>query len=54
MAPYGVETEVAFEQLGSAVRLRLTFDRMHDDVWTQRAAAGWEMELNRLGKALAR
>jgi hypothetical protein len=35
------------------VLLTLTFDRMHDDTWTQRATHGWEQELGKLGKALS-
>jgi hypothetical protein len=31
----------------------LTFDAMHDEVWTQRAAMGWENELGKLERALA-
>lgn len=54
VTPYDVETEVTLEQVGQHVRLTLVFDPMHDEVWTQRAVAGWEMELNRLVKVLAR
>jgi hypothetical protein len=32
--------------------MTLTMDTMHDERWTQLAAAGWEMELNKLGRAL--
>jgi hypothetical protein len=28
-------------------------DRMHDPTWTERAVAGWEMELGKLGRLLA-
>lgn len=34
------------------VRLVVTIDRMHDEVWTQRAVAGWESELGKLEKVL--
>jgi len=36
------------------VKMTLCFDRMHDETWTQRAAAGWDMELNRLARRLSR
>lgn len=51
---YDVETAVTLEQAGPNVKVTLRFDRMHDDTWTQRAAAGWEMELNKLAKRLTR
>ncbi len=54
VAAYDVETVVTLEQVGSRVTMTLCFDRMHDPTWTQRAAAGWEMELNRLARRLHR
>ena len=54
VAAYDVETVVTLEQEGSKVKMTLRFDRMHDETWTQRAAAGWEMELNRLARSLSR
>lgn len=35
------------------MRMVLTFDPMHSDEWTQRAAMGWESELNKLAVVLA-
>lgn len=52
VAAYDVETVVTLEQVGPKVKMTLRFDRMHDETWTQRAAAGWEMELNKLAKRL--
>ena len=54
VAAYDVETVVTLEQAGSKVKMTLRFDRMHDETWTQRAAAGWAMELNRLAGRLSR
>jgi len=54
VAAYDVETAVTLKQEGSKVKMTLRFDRMHDETWTQRAAAGWEMELNRLARSLSR
>lgn len=54
VAAYDVETVVTFEELRGQVKMTLTFDRMHDDLWTQRAAAGWEMELTKLARRLTR
>ncbi|MBL8934479.1 MAG: SRPBCC domain-containing protein [Archangium sp.] len=54
VAAYDVETVVTLEQLGSKVKMTLTFDRMHDALWTERAAAGWQMELDKLAKRLTR
>jgi uncharacterized protein YndB with AHSA1/START domain len=50
VAPYDVGSVVELSRVEGGVRLVLTLDRMHDDVWTQRAVMGWESEL---GKVLA-
>jgi uncharacterized protein YndB with AHSA1/START domain len=52
VAPYGVETLVELHPTAEGVRLVLTFDAMHDEVWTQRATMGWESELGKLAKVL--
>ncbi len=54
VAAYDVETVVTLEQLGPKVKMTLSFDRMHDQLWTDRAAAGWQMELDKLAKRLTR
>jgi uncharacterized protein YndB with AHSA1/START domain len=59
VAPYDVETVVEIEPIpasgpGRGVRMTLTFDAMHDDTWTQRASMGWESELGKLAKVLAK
>jgi len=55
VAPYDVDTVVEMHvQPDGAVKMTLTFDAMHDDVWTERATQGWNMELDKLAKALAR
>lgn len=51
--PYDVTHTVELFPRGDSVRMVLTFDAMHADEWTQRAAAGWEQELGKLGRALA-
>jgi hypothetical protein len=43
---------VELHETAGDVRMVLTIDRMHDDVWTERAIAGWEMELDKLAKVL--
>ena len=50
--PYDVETKVELHEQGDAVKLVLTLDPMHDDVWTGRMAAGWESELGKLAKVI--
>lgn len=52
VAPYRVDTLVELEQRGERVELVLTLDAMHDEEWSQRAAMGWEQELDRLGRVL--
>ena len=50
--PYDVATLVELEPAPSGVKMRLTFDAMHDPIWTERQQKGWEMELEKLAKAL--
>jgi uncharacterized protein YndB with AHSA1/START domain len=52
VAPYPVATQVELEPTAKGVKVVLTLDAMHDQVWTERAVAGWENELGKLGKAL--
>ncbi len=47
--PYDVATVVELEQEGKTVRMRLSFDAMHNDEWTQRATMGWTEEVGKLG-----
>ena len=49
---YEVGTTLELEPSTEGVRLTLTLDAMHDDPWTDRAAAGWEQELGKLAHAL--
>jgi uncharacterized protein YndB with AHSA1/START domain len=50
--PYEVATLVELHPAGRGVRMVLTFDPMHDELWTQRSIMGRESELRRLTKAL--
>jgi len=34
------------------VRLVLALDAMHDETWTGRAVAGWNSEIDKLGRLL--
>ena len=52
--PYRVAHLIELTPLGDSVRMVLTFDAMHDDEWTNRAKTGWEMEIGKLAKALAK
>jgi uncharacterized protein YndB with AHSA1/START domain len=51
--PYDVDYLVELEETPAGVRMVMTFDAMHDEMWTQRAVMGWEMELTKLEKTLA-
>lgn len=53
VAPYDVATTVEFHSSGQNVRMVLTFDAMHDEVWTERAVMGHESQLGKLEKAIA-
>ena len=52
--PYEVATLVELEATANGVKIRITFDAMHDDVWTGRARAGHESQLAKLDKLMAR
>lgn len=53
VAPYDVAHVVELHADGDATRLVLTFDAMHDETWTERAAMGWDNELGKLVHQLA-
>ena len=53
VAPYPVASLVELFPEGSGVRMVLTHDAMHDEVWTQRARMGWESQLGKLAQAVA-
>jgi uncharacterized protein YndB with AHSA1/START domain len=50
--PYDTATVIEFYQNKGEVRMVLSFDPMHDDVWTKRATMGHEGQLGKLGKLL--
>jgi uncharacterized protein YndB with AHSA1/START domain len=52
--PYPHLTVVDLEPAGEGVRVVMTVDALHDDVWTQRLLAGRANELDNLAKAIAR
>ena len=51
--PYEVATVVELKAADGGVKLVITFDAMHDDVWTERTRAGHESQLRRLDALLA-
>jgi uncharacterized protein YndB with AHSA1/START domain len=53
IAPYEVATVVEFKATGDSVKLTITVDAMHDDVWTERARAGHESQTRKLDALLA-
>jgi uncharacterized protein YndB with AHSA1/START domain len=53
VTPYEVATVVELKAEGGGVKLVITFDAMHDDVWTERARAGHESQLRKLDARLA-
>lgn len=48
VTPYDVATVVELSETAGGVKLVVTFDAMHDDVWTERARAGNESQLRKL------
>src|SRR5258707_10454311 len=53
VAPYEVATVVDLKPTTDGVKLTITFDAMHDDVWTERARAGHESQTRKLDALLA-
>ena len=53
VAPYEVATLVELKATADGVKLVITFDAMHDDVWTGRARAGHESQLAKLDAVMA-
>lgn len=51
-APYHTNMAVDLLTEAEAVLLRLTFDPMHDPVWTERQRMGWDLELGKLQTVL--
>ena len=51
--PYDVATVVELHETKEGVRMVLTFDAMHDEVWTSRATMGWESEIGKLDALIA-
>jgi uncharacterized protein YndB with AHSA1/START domain len=54
VTPYEVATVVDLQSTPDGVRLSVTVDAMHDDVWTERARAGNESQMRKLDALLAR
>src|SRR4030095_2486094 len=50
LKPYIIATTVDLNPYMDGVRLVVGFDAMHDPVWTQRTALGWESQLRKLAK----
>ncbi|MFE0017800.1 SRPBCC domain-containing protein [Mesorhizobium sp. NPDC059054] len=53
VAPYETATVVELEATTDGVKLTVTFDAMHDDIWTERKRAGHESQLRKLDALLA-
>lgn len=51
---YEVDNLVEMTPTDTGVRLVMSFDAMHSDVWNGRMVAGWEMELDKLARAVSR
>src|SRR6202051_1845860 len=53
VTPYEVATVVELQATADRVKLTVTFDAMHDDLWTERARAGHESQMRKLDGLLA-
>jgi len=45
---YDVSTVVELHEEAGSVRMVLSFDPMHDEIWTSRQREGWELEIGKL------
>src|SRR2546422_9000915 len=52
VAPYEVAAFVEIQPLGRGVRMVVTEDAMHDELWTERSTMGMNSSLDRLAKGL--
>jgi uncharacterized protein YndB with AHSA1/START domain len=52
--PYAAEISVDLHATAKGVRLVVSSSVMHDEQWTKMAKLGWESQLERFGKRLAR
>lgn len=52
--PYPIETTMEIFPTADGVRLLVVLDPMHDAHWTDMMKQGWEMELGRLERSLAK
>ena len=53
VTPYEVATVVELDEVVAGVKLTVTFDAMHDDIWTERARAGHESQMGKLDVLIA-
>lgn len=53
ITPYEVESRFDLEPRGKQVHMKLRFDAMHDEQFTQFAEMGWKEELGKLEQRLA-
>jgi uncharacterized protein YndB with AHSA1/START domain len=53
VTPYEVESRFDLEARGKQVHMKLRFDAMHDEQFTQFAEMGWKEELGKLEQRLA-
>jgi uncharacterized protein YndB with AHSA1/START domain len=51
--PYEVSTVVEFQATAAGVKITITSEAMHDQVWTERARAGYESQLRKLDALMA-
>jgi uncharacterized protein YndB with AHSA1/START domain len=52
VTPYEIATVVELQSIAGGVKMIITIDAMHDEVWTQRARAGNESQLRKLDALL--
>ncbi len=54
ISPYEVATVIELRTTTDGVKLIVTSEAMHDEIWTERARAGHESQLRKLDALMAR
>jgi uncharacterized protein YndB with AHSA1/START domain len=52
VTPYPTSARVELRAAGPEVKVTVTVNRMHDQMWTDRQRMGWEMQLSKLDRLI--
>ena len=52
--PYPTQARLELRPAGAEVKVTVTLQRMHDELWTGRQHQGWQMQLSKLDQLITR